>query len=118
MWGRRSGLTIRDNLGKFGSIWVRLVGFHSDRIKKLGINWGQMVTKEFGHTKSANFFSSENLCHFLVRGEILFVFRILQIVLFEVSPKLFDAFSTTGLKKKKIRIKYLDLIFFNQLGSF
>ena len=101
MWGRRSGLTIRDNLGKFGSIWVRLVGFHSDRIKKLGINWGQMVTKEFGHTKSANFFSSKNLCHLFVGGEILFVFGILQIVLFEVSPKLFDAFSTTGLKKKK-----------------
>jgi hypothetical protein len=68
-----------------------------------------VFTEEFGHAKSTDFFGSKNLCHLFVGGEILFVFRILQIVLFEVSPKLFDAFSTTGLKKK-IRIKYLDLI--------
>ena len=101
MWGRQSGSSIRVNLGIFGSIWVRLVRFHSDRIKKLGINWGQMVAEEFGHSESTNFFSSKNLCHFFVGGEILFVFGILQIVLFEISPKLFDAFSTTGLKKNK-----------------
>ena len=67
-----------------------------------------MVAEEFGHSESTNFFGSKNLCHLLVGGEILFVFGILQIVLFEVSPKLFDAFSTTGLKSKKVRIKYLD----------
>ena len=102
MWGRRLGSSIRVNLGGVG--WV-----HCGRIKNLFINWGQMVAKEFGHSKSANFFSSKNLCHLFVGGEILFVFGILQIVLFEVSPKLFDAFSTTGLKSiKKVRIKYLD----------
>ena len=91
MWGRHSGSSIR----------VGLVGFHSGRIKKLGINWGQMVAEEFGHAESTNFFSSKNLCHLFVGGEILFVFGILQIVFLEVSPKLFDAFSTTGLKKNK-----------------
>ena len=88
MWGRRSGSSIR----------VNLVGFHSGQIKFLFVNFGQVVAEEFGHTKSANFFGSKNLCHLLVGGEILFVFRILQIVLFHISPKFFDALSTTGLK--------------------
>merc|ERR1719310_1333781 len=53
--------------------------------------------KELGHTESTDAVVSKNLCHFLVRVEELFVFGVLEIVLLDVCPKLFDTFSTASL---------------------
>jgi hypothetical protein len=53
--------------------------------------------KELGHTEGTNAVGSKNLCHFLVGVEELFVFGVLEIVLLDVCPKLFDAFSTASL---------------------
>jgi len=57
----------------------------------------QVSGKELGHTEGTNAVGSKNLCHFLVGVEELFVFGVLEIVLLDVCPKLFDAFSTASL---------------------
>ena len=56
-----------------------------------------MGRQKLGHTESTDFIASENLCHFLVRDEELLVLGVLQIVLLDVGPKLFDTFGTAGL---------------------
>merc|ERR1719281_182251 len=57
----------------------------------------QVSGKELGHTECTDAVISKNLCHLLVRVEELFVFGVLEIVLLDVCPKLFDAFSTASL---------------------
>lgn len=48
--------------------------------------------EKFGHTESADSVFTEDLGHLFVGGEELFVFGVLEIVFFDVSPQLFDAF--------------------------
>ena len=100
------------------AVEVSMISIQLGEMMKKYCNLRQMGGEELGHSKGTDFVVAKDLGHLLVWGEELLVCGILEVVLFQVSPKLFDAFSTTGLKKKKIRIKYLDLIFFNQLGSF
>lgn len=57
----------------------------------------QVSGKELGHTECTDAVVSKNLCHFLVGVEELFVFGVLEIVLLDVCPKLFNAFSAAGL---------------------
>ena len=49
---------------------------------------GKVSAEKLGHSKSTNAFSSEDLGHLLVRGEVLLVLRVLEVVLLEVSPQL------------------------------
>ena len=56
----------------------------------------QVSGEELGHAEGADAVGAENLGHFLVGGEVLPVLGILEVVLFQVSPKLFDAFGTAG----------------------
>ena len=46
-----------------------------------------MSGKEFGHPKSPDSIVAKNLGHLLVGGEELLVFRILEVVLLEISPQ-------------------------------
>ena len=74
-----------------------------------------MGRKELGHSKGTDAIIAEdlemvinrrkkikeclswtNLGHLLVRHEELLVFRVLQVVLFDVGPELLDAFGTAG----------------------
>ena len=63
---------------------------------KIYSNLRQMGGEELGHSKGTVFVVAEDLGHLLVGDEELFVFGILEVVLFQVSPKLFDAFGTAG----------------------
>ena len=56
-----------------------------------------MGRQKLGHSESTDLIISENLCHLLVGDEELLVFGVLQIVLLNVGPQLFDAFSTASL---------------------
>ena len=56
----------------------------------------QVSGEELGHAEGTDAVGAENLGHLLVGGEELSVLRILEVVLFQVSPKLFDAFGTAG----------------------
>ena len=56
--------------------------------------WFSMSGEILGHSKGTDFVAAKNLRHLLVRGEVLPVFRILEVVLFQVSPKFFEAFGT------------------------
>ena len=47
-----------------------------------------------GHAEAAHLVGAKDLGHLLVGDEVLLVVGILQVVLLEVSPKLFDAFGT------------------------
>merc|ERR1712156_424772 len=52
----------------------------------------QMGSQKLGHPKSTDFVGSEYLCHLFIGSEVLLVFGILKIVLFQVSPQLLDNF--------------------------
>merc|ERR1712109_155763 len=56
----------------------------------------KVFRQELGHTKSTDAVGTENLCHLFVRGEVLLVVGILQVVLLEVCPQFFDAFGTAS----------------------
>ena len=63
---------------------------------KIYSNLRQMGGEELGHSEGTDFVVAEDLGHLLVGDEELLVFGILEVVLFQVSPKLFDAFGTAG----------------------
>jgi len=52
--------------------------------------------KELGHTEGTDAVVAENLGHLLVGVEELLVLGVLEVVLLDVGPQLFDAFSTAG----------------------
>jgi len=52
--------------------------------------------EELGHTKGTDAVIAEDLSHLLVGVEELLVFRILKVVLLDVSPQLLDAFGAAG----------------------
>ena len=51
---------------------------------------GKVSGQELGHTEGADTVCSENLSHLLVGCEELFVLGVLEVVLLQVGPKLFD----------------------------
>merc|ERR1712025_156867 len=59
-------------------------------------NLRQVSGEKFGHTKSTDTIVSEDLGHLLVGVEELFVLGVLEVVLFDVSPELLNAFGTAG----------------------
>ena len=56
-----------------------------------------MSAQELGHTESTNPVVAEDLGHLLVGVEELLVFRVLKVVLLDVSPQLLDALSPGSL---------------------
>merc|ERR1719189_257501 len=52
----------------------------------------EMSLQVFGHAESLDLLSAENGGHLLVRGEILLVLGILEVLGLEVSPKSLDNF--------------------------
>merc|ERR1719458_1629763 len=58
------------------------------------LQFRQMSSKELGHSKSSNFFSCKDLCHLLVRCEVLLVLSILEVMFLQVSPQFLDALSS------------------------
>ncbi len=56
-----------------------------------------MSREELGHGEGPDAFRSEDLGHLLVGSEELLVLRILQVVLLQVGPELFDALGTGSL---------------------
>ena len=82
-------------------------------------NLRQMGREEFGHSKGTDFVIAKDLGHLLVGGEELSVFGILEVVLFQVSPKLFDAFGTAGfLLANNVSQFSGELHGFGETGSF
>jgi len=56
-----------------------------------------MLGQEFCHSKASDFFVAENLGHFSVWGEILFVFWVLQLVLLNVGPQVLNDLAPGGV---------------------
>ena len=53
----------------------------------------QMSWEELGHAEGSDAITSENFGHLLVWGEELLVLGVLEVVLLQVGPKLFDTLS-------------------------
>ena len=56
-----------------------------------------MGADEFSHAEATDFVFAENLSHPFVRLEVLLVLRILEVVLLNISPQLFNALAASGL---------------------
>jgi len=56
-----------------------------------------MLGQEFRHSKASDFLLAENLGHFSVRSEILFVFWVLQLVLLNVGPQVLNDLAPGGV---------------------
>ena len=56
-----------------------------------------MSGEDLGHTEGANSIGTEDFGQLLVRGEILLVLGVLEIVLLEVGPNQLGAFGAAGL---------------------
>ena len=58
---------------------------------------GEMFAKVFSHAKSPHLVLAEDLGHLFVGLEILLVLWILELMLLDVGPELFDALAPGGL---------------------
>ena len=58
---------------------------------------GEMFAKVFSHAKSPHLVLSEDLRHFFVWLEILLVLWILEAMLLDIGPELFNTLSASGL---------------------
>ena len=56
-----------------------------------------MRRKEFRHSESSNSVPPKDLCHFIVWGEELLVYGILEVVLLDVVKHQSEAFRTASL---------------------
>merc|ERR1719464_1643131 len=64
---------------------------YSQKLTNIYLQFRQMSSKELCHSKSSNFFCSKDLCHLLVRSEVLLVLSILEVMFLQVSPQFLDA---------------------------
>merc|ERR1719174_2958891 len=72
----------------------KIILYYWSGLTNVHLQFRQMSSKELGHSKSSDFFGSEDLCHLLVGGEVLLVLRILEVMFLQVSPQFLDALSS------------------------
>lgn len=59
----------------------------------------EVFRQELGHAEPSDFVLSKDLGHFFVRGEILLVFGVLQLVLFYVGPQLLNNYASGSVRQ-------------------
>ena len=60
------------------------------------VNGGEVFAQVLGHGESLQLVGTKEFGHLFVGDEVLFVLRILEIVVLDIGPKMFNALSSGG----------------------